>query len=347
MRTLDRYHRQTLLPQLTRAGQTRLQASSVLLIGCGALGCNIAQQLVRSGVGHIRIVDRDLVDLTNLHRQVLFTDADAREQTPKAIAAARVLRDANPEVAIDPIVADVHSGNLADIATRGGFSPDIILDGTDNVQIRYLINDLACRDAIPWIYGACIGVEGRVMLIVPRQSACLRCLFPEPPAPGELETCDTAGVLGAAAAVVGSLQAAQAIRLLVEGPSGAGHMVALNAWTMSFRTISAADARREDCPCCGRGDYQFLNRPARLDAAALCGRDAVQIRPIATGEIDLLQLGAKLAALGEVTAHPAFARFRPEGSDLTLSIFPDGRVIVNGTSDIALARTLVARYVGS
>lgn len=347
MSTFDRYHRQTLLPQLKRAGQDRLGASSVLLIGCGALGCNIAQQLVRSGVGRIRIVDRDLVDLTNLHRQVLFTDADAREQMPKAIAAARVLHDANPDVTIDPIVADVHSGNIADIATRGGFAADVILDGTDNAQIRYLINDFACRDSIPWIYGACIGVEGRVMLISPHQSACLCCLFPEPPAPGELDTCDTAGVLGAAAAVVGSLQAAQAIRLLVEGPSCAGTMVALNVWDMSFRAISAANARRDDCPCCGHGDYQFLNRPARLDAAALCGRDAVQIRPITTGELDLLQLSTKLGALGEISAHPAFARFRPDGSQMTLSIFPDGRVIVNGTSDIALARTLVARYVGS
>ena len=346
MSTLDRYHRQTLLPQLQRAGQERLLASRVLLIGCGALGCNIAQQLVRSGVGHIRIVDRDLVDLTNLHRQVLFTDADARELTPKALAAARVLRAANPDVVIDPIVADVHSDNIAEIATRGGFAPDVILDGTDNAQIRYLINDLACRDAIPWIYGACIGVEGRVMLIVPHQSACLRCLFPEPPAPGELDTCDTAGVLGAAAAVVGSLQAAQALRLLVEGSSGAGNMLALNVWTMSFRAISAG-ARREDCACCGRGDYQFLHRPAALDAAALCGRDAVQVRPITTGAIDLLQLGAKLRALGEVAAHPSFARFRPTGSALTLSIFPDGRVIVNGTSDIAVARALVARYIGA
>ncbi len=342
---VDRYHRQALLPEIGPAGQARLRSSSVLMIGCGALGCSIAQQLVRSGIGKLRLVDRDLVDITNLHRQVLFTDQDAREQSPKALAAAEALRQANPDVQIEPIVADVHSQNIADIALRD-YMPDVILDGTDNVQIRYLINDLSCRDGIPWVYGACIGMEGRVMSIVPGKTACLRCIFPDPPAPGTLQTCDTAGVLGAAPAVVGALQAAQAIRLILDGPEAVGTMLALNVWTMSFRSISTHQSQDPQCLCCRKGQYEFLNRPPRLDAAALCGRNAVQVRPVTEGDLDLVSLAGRLEALGEVTAHPQFARFRPTGSETTLSIFPDGRVIVNGTADVAAARSLVARYIG-
>lgn len=348
----DRYHRQTLLPQVGLAGQECLGRARVLLIGCGALGCHIAQQLARSGVGHIRLVDRDLVDLTNLHRQVLFTEADAADAMPKAIAAARALQQANSKIVIEPLVADVHSGNIETFAGITGrdraYHAQLILDGTDNAQTRYLINDLAVREAIPWVYGACVGVEGRVMPIVPGKTPCLRCLFPEPPAPGELATCDTAGVLPAAAAVVGALQAAMAIRLLVEGPGAADTgLLAMDAWTLRFRTINTSDARREDCPCCGKRQFEFLDRPASADAASLCGRNAVQIRPSHAVEADLAALAGRLSSAGTVQNLEFMLRChltQPAGT--RLSIFPDGRIIVDGTGDVALARTLVARYVG-
>lgn len=344
----DRYHRQALLPEIQAAGQLRLAQAQVLLIGCGALGCNIAQQLVRSGVGRLRLVDRDLVDLTNLQRQVLFTEADAREQTPKAIAAARWLTQANSNVSIEPVVADVHSGNIEAIASDGGFRPTVILDGTDNAGTRYLVNDLAVREGIPWVYGACVGVEGRVMGVVPGRTACLRCIYPELPQPGEVATCDTAGVLGAAAAVVGALQAAIAIRLIVkdEVPEG---LLAVDAWSLRFRTIGIDKAKRDDCICCGKREFEFLNRPARLDAESLCGRNAVQIRPATKEEAqpDLQALAGRLKASGVVHAQKAFLRFEPtERKDLALSVFWDGRVIVSGTDDLGLARTMVARYVG-
>lgn len=344
--TPDRYHRQQLLPQLQAAGQARLLQAQVLLIGCGALGCNIAQQLVRSGVGHLRIVDRDLVDLTNLHRQVLFTEEDAREQAPKAIAAARALRQVNSAVTVEPVVADVHSGNIEAIATKDGFRPAVILDGTDNAGTRYLVNDYAVREGISWVYGACVGVEGRVMAVVPGKTPCLRCIYPEPPGAGELATCDTAGVLGASAAIVGAMQAAVAIRLIVtgEGPDG---LLALDAWGMRFRTIRTADARREDCVCCGQKRFELLNRPAASDAATLCGRDAVQVRGLNGDGVDMEQLAARLQTAGRVKASEVMVRCElADGSGLTLSVFADGRTIVAGTSDVARARTVVARYVG-
>ncbi len=326
----------------------RLSQAQVLLIGCGALGCNIAQQLVRGGVGRLRLVDRDLVDLTNLQRQVLFTEEDAREQTPKAIAAAKWLTQVNSTVTIEPVVADVHSGNVQEIASERGFRPTVILDGTDNAGTRYLVNDLAVREGIPWIYGACVGVEGRVMGVVPGQTPCLRCIYPEPPGPGEVATCDTAGVLGAAAAVVGALQAAVAIRLIVSGEVPEG-LLALDVWLMRFRAIGTAIARREDCICCGKREYEFLNRPMRLDAESLCGRNAVQIRPASKEEaqVDLRALATRLTSSGVVHAHEVFLRFEPaEQKDLALSVFWDGRVIVSGTDDLAVARMMVAKYVG-
>jgi molybdopterin-synthase adenylyltransferase len=356
---MDRYHRQTLLPQLGRAGQDRLAHAHVLLIGCGALGCSIAQQLARSGIGHIRIVDRDLVDQTNLHRQILFTEADAAAGLPKAIAAARALTTANSQITIEPIVADVNSANIQALAgvrtTKGksdGFHAQLILDGTDNAQTRYLINDLAVQQGIAWVYGACVGVEGRVMPIVPGSTPCLRCLFPDPPTPGELATCDTAGVLPAAAGAVGALQAGLAIRLLVEGNAGAGDvdLLAFDVWTMRFRSIKTAGARRDDCPCCGKHHFEFLDRPASSDAATLCGRSAVQVRPAREAEIDLDQMAARLsgAGMGEVQNMGFMLRcLLPSPQGVRLSIFPDGRVLVDGTGDVALARSLVARYVGA
>jgi molybdopterin/thiamine biosynthesis adenylyltransferase len=224
---LNRYHRQMLLPQIGQAGQHRLASSRVLLVGCGALGSVIADQLARAGVGFMRIVDRDIVELTNLQRQVLFDESDVANSLPKAIAAANRLSRVNSSIRIEPIVADVDASNVESF-----IDVDLILDGTDNVATRYLLNDVSVKHNVPWVYGACVGTEGRVMTIHSGQGPCLRCIFPEPPAPGELQTCDTAGVLGPVASVVGSLQAIAAIKLLSGNPLQR-ELVWMDLWTNS------------------------------------------------------------------------------------------------------------------
>ncbi|HEX8913537.1 MAG TPA: ThiF family adenylyltransferase [Humisphaera sp.] len=383
---MDRYHRQSLLPQVGPAGQAKLANARVLLVGCGALGTTIAEQLVRAGVGFLRVVDRDVVELTNLQRQVLFDEADARDGTPKAVAAARRLSAVNSAVVVvEPVVADVHAGNIAELAGIGwhgsvprtvsahgvdrrdadhgleyktvppnASAPDqpvhLILDGTDNAETRYLVNDLAVRHGVPWVYGACVGVEGRAMAIRPGHTPCLRCVFPEPPGPGELPTCDTAGVLGPAAAVVAATQAAMAIQLLV-GATPPEQLVRFDLWRGRFGATPLDDARRPDCPCCGLRRFDFLDAPGGGAGAAvsLCGRNAVQIRPAsANARLDLGVLAARLAASTGVQRSPHLLRCAVPGEPgVSLTVFADGRAIVQGVADFARARSVYAKWVGA
>ncbi len=354
----------------------RLRRASVLLVGVGALGGTIADQLVRAGVGRLRLVDRDLVDWTNLHRQVLFCQQDARDATPKAIAAAARLAAVNSDVILDPLVVDVHSGNIEQLA---GFSPakasgqrksagrktarptaakhgeddafraHLILDGTDNAETRYLINDLAVKHGIPWVYGACVGVEGRVMPILPGRGPCLRCIFPQSPRSGELATCDTAGVLGPAAAAVAALQASLAIRILSSDDHSAINLLSLDAWTLRIHTLDVSKARQQDCPACGLRQFEFLSLPLETNAATLCGRRAVQVRSgLTTSTLDLVEVARRLGSAGQVQAFPYLVRCKlADSPQITLSVFADGRTVVDGTTDIAQARSLVARYVGA
>jgi molybdopterin/thiamine biosynthesis adenylyltransferase len=343
---VDRYHRQTLLPQIGDAGRRRLAASRVLLVGCGALGGTIAEQLVRAGVGLLRVIDRDIVELTNLQRQVLFSESDAREQLPKAVAAANRLRAINSEVTVDALVRDVDAGNIEELMRVGGERVDVILDGTDNVATRYLINDAAVKHGVPWVYGGCVGVEGRMMMIRPARTPCLRCVFPAPPAGSELPTCDTAGVLGPAAAVVASLQAIAAIHLLVDPSRDVEpQMLTMDLWRNRFHVMSLAGARREDCVTCAQRRFEFLDAMTR-STAQLCGRDAVQL---AAAAIDPAAVETKLAAFGDVTRTPYFVRcaLRGESQGIELTVFTDGRTIVHGTSDPARARSIHARLIGS
>ncbi len=345
----DRYHRQSLLPMIGPAGQERLAASRVFLIGCGALGTHIAEHLVRAGVGRLRIADRDVVEWTNLQRQVLFDEDDARSGAPKAAAAATRLLQINSSVQVEPVVVDIHSGNITALAGLeiAGDAVDLILDGADNVETRYLINDVAVRHQIPWIYGACVGVGGRVMAIEPGRGACLRCVFPDPPSAADLPTCDTAGVLGMAAAIVAAQQAAIAIRLLV-GRGAERQLLTVDAWKGRFHAVELADARRTDCRCCGQHQYDFLNaRPARL-VASLCGRNAVQIAAPVDGAVDeLSHVAAGLERFGDVQRSAFLVRCRlREPQEMTLTIFADGRVIVQGTSDAGRARSVAARFLG-
>ncbi|MFN9719537.1 MAG: ThiF family adenylyltransferase [Planctomycetota bacterium] len=344
-----RYQKQILFAGIQTDGQERLARSRVLLVGCGALGCVLADTMVRAGVGHVRIVDRDFVELSNLQRQVLFDEQDVADHLPKAIAAERRLRRVNSEIDIEPIVADVDFTNIL------GFTDgcDLILDGTDNFEIRYLINDVSLDTGIPWIFTGCTGSVGQVMPVFPNDSACLRCLMSSPPPPGTTETCDTAGVLGPAVAVAASLQAALALRIL------AGHadevdrkMQVIDVWAPSFRTIDVSGLRQaSNCPACGQGERLWLRGSQRSASTVLCGRNAVQISPTEKMQLSLSDLAERLQSSGAITANPFLVRLTlprwSESASLELTIFPDGRAIVRGTNDPSVARSVYARYVGS
>jgi len=340
---MDRYHRQMLLPFMGGAGQARLSASRVLLVGCGALGSVVAEQLVRAGVGHLTLVDRDVVEWTNLQRQVLFDESDARDGVPKAIAAARRLAAVNSSVKVDPQVTDVHAGNIESL-----LPVDLIIDGTDNAETRYLINDAAVKHGIPWIYGACVGTDGRMMTIRTGIGPCLQCIFPQPPGVGELQTCDTVGVFGPAIAVVAGYQAAAAIKILSGNATVTdGGLLTIDFWKNRHRTIETGE-RRAGCVCCDQRDFEFLNRPAEASTATLCGRNSVQVRPATPTQIDLQKLADRLRASGMVESSAFLLRSRlNEPAGTVLTIFPDGRCIVQGTNDPARARSLVSQYVGT
>ncbi|HSV13485.1 MAG TPA: ThiF family adenylyltransferase [Tepidisphaeraceae bacterium] len=344
---MDRYHRQTLLPFIGEAGRDRLSASRVLLVGCGALGSVIADQLVRAGLGELIIADRDVVEMTNLQRQVLFDEQDARDGVPKAVAAPRRLAAVNSTVRIEPRVVDVHSGNIEALAglEAGGTRVDLILDGTDNAQTRYLVNDVAVKHGVPWVYGACVGADGRVMSVRPGVGPCLRCVFPVPPSAGELPTCDTAGVLASATAVVASMQVVASLKLLLGASLADDRLLAMDLWNGRFRSI-AAD-RQEHCVCCTQRQFEFLDRPIEQSAIQLCGQNAVQIRAERGERIELKALAERLTPLGHVTVTDFLVRCRPtQERGVQLTVFADGRTVVQGTSDPSRARILVSRYVG-
>jgi molybdopterin/thiamine biosynthesis adenylyltransferase len=337
----QRYNRQVLLPEIGEAGQMRLREARVLVVGCGALGTVLAESLVRAGVGWLRIVDREA---SNLQRQTLFDESDAAAAVPKAAAAAERLRRINSQVTIDPLVLDLHGGNVESLLGEGDARVHLILDGTDNIETRYLLNDVAAKHRIPWIYAACVGMEGRVMLLEPG-GPCLRCVFPNPPGPGELPTCDTAGVLGPAAGIAALLESAAAIRWIVERSSHR-KLIILNAWSGRFREVDLSDARRPDCPCCGQGQFEFLDAPP-AGQVSLCGANAIQIRP-SGASVDLDQLAQKLRSAGRVERTRYLLRAALDGArPIMLTVFPDGRAIVAGTTDFATARSIYARWIGS
>jgi adenylyltransferase/sulfurtransferase len=333
-----------LLPQIGTEGQRRLAAARVLLVGCGALGTAVADQVVRAGVGHLTLVDRDIVELTNLQRQTLFDEKDAAEETPKAVAAANRLRAVNSTVEIVARVADVHAGNI-EALLKPGF--ELIVDGTDNVRTRYLLNDISVKHGLPWVYGAAVGMEGRVMSVVPGTTPCLRCVFPVPPSPQELPTCDTAGVLGMGTAIVGAYQAIEAVKLLT-GAASPAQLIRFDFWTTRTHVLSLADARRDDCACCGQGRFDYLEVRASDAGVALCGRDAFQVRPGRGGELSLATLAERLAGVGTVQRTAYFVRCTlRDPAGVRLTVFPDGRSLIHGVTDLGRAKSIHARFVGS
>lgn len=340
----DRYSRQVRFAPIGTAGQERLAAAHVALVGCGALGGVVAMALVRAGVGRIRIIDRDVPELSNLPRQVLFDEADVAAGLPKAVAAASHLRRINAACQIEPIVADITPA----IASRLLGGVDVIVDGTDNFEARFLINEFACREGIPWVHGGAIGAEGRVLSVLPGRSACLRCLVPDPPAPGALPTCDTAGVIGPVALVVGAVEAAEVMKIIVgaEAPVG-NRLLVCDLWDNLWRSVDLSPLASAGCPTCRGNDFPWLEGRAGTQATVLCGRDAVQVAPgPGLAGIDLAAFAERMAAVGRVVANRWIVRVTVE-EGIELAVFADGRTIVSGTRDEARARGLVARYVGA
>jgi molybdopterin-synthase adenylyltransferase len=347
--TPSRYHKQMLFAGIGRDGQQRLADSRVLLVGCGALGCVLADTMVRAGVGYVRIVDRDFVELSNLQRQILFDEQDVADHLPKVIAAERRLRRINSEVTIESIIADVDWSNISEFAD--GIS--LILDGTDNFEVRYLINDVSLQLGIPWIFTGCTGSVGQVMPVFPNDSGCLRCLMPSPPPPGTTETCDTAGVLGPAVSMIASFQAALALKILTGHADKVDRrLTIIDAWTGSFRQIDVSKLlANSQCPACHQGERLWLHGNQKSSSIILCGRNAVQVTPPEKPAISLPNIASRLRASGEVTANAFLVRVTISESygeqPIEMTIFPDGRAIIRGTEDPALARTLYSRYIGT
>lgn len=342
---LNRYLRQVLCDKIGEEGQRRLMESRVVLIGCGALGTVLASTLVRAGVGFTRICDRDYIELDNLQRQILFDEDDIAANLPKAQAAAARLARINSDVTVEAVVVDVNHTNIERLAEDA----DLLLDGTDNFETRFLINDLAVKTRRPWIYGAVIGATGLCMTIVPHDTPCLRCVFENAPPPEMNPTCDTVGVLASAVNLVAGLQAVEAMKLLAGRADEINrHLVHLDVWSGRFVNVNVqADYDEGDCPCCKRHEFPYLSGELSGQTTTLCGRDAVQVNPGSKVRADFAALAQKLqpVAIGPVKHNRFMLKARVGEHELTL--FPDGRAIIKGTADPDKARTLYAKYFGA
>jgi molybdopterin/thiamine biosynthesis adenylyltransferase len=335
----DRYSRQIIFPGIGRAGQAKLAKSTVVIIGCGALGTVAAACLARAGVGRLRIVDRDFIEYHNLQRQILFDEDDVKNQIPKAIAAERHLRRANSAIEVEGVVADVNYRNIERI-TAGA---DVILDGVDNLETRYLINDVSLRHGVPWVYGAAVSSDGMTMNIIPGRTPCIRCLFPVMPAYGRAATCDTAGVVSSAPFTIGALQSVEAIKILIGAEDVNKDMITIDVWTGAFQRLRIGDSPSPDCPAC-QGKYEFLEAQFGARTTSLCGQNAVQVVVPADMELSFEELAGRFQEIGQVSYNEFMLRLAVDGYEMVL--FPDGRAIVKGTSDESLAKGLYAKYVG-
>lgn len=337
----NRYSRQVLFREIGKSGQNKLLNSRVLLVGCGALGASHAEMLARAGVGFIRIVDRDFVEFSNLQRQTLYSESDANERLPKAVAAKNRLSKINSEIEIDAVIADVNNSNIENLVK----DVDLVLDGTDNFQIRYLINDACVKLGKIWIYGAAVSSYGTSMTIIPNKTPCLRCIFEEIPAAGSSPTCDTAGVIQPVISTISSIQVSEAIKILVGKTEKLhGSIVQVDTWENDWRKIKLGGPA-EDCKTCVKRDFEFLDASNQEFSTTLCGRDAVQIQPPNADQIDLKKLSENLKNLGEIKLNEYLLRVRVD--DYEITVFRDARAIIKGTDDPTVARTVYAKYIGS
>lgn len=337
----ERYSRQILFREIGREGQEKLLNSRVMLFGCGALGAAHAEMLARAGVGTLRIVDRDFVEYTNLQRQTLFRESDADERLPKAIAAKNRISEMNSEIEVEAIVADINNSNIEQLID----GCDLIIDGSDNFQVRYLVNDACIKHKKTWIYGAAVSSYGTTMTIRPGITPCLRCIFDEMPDAGSSPTCDTAGVIMPIIATVSATQISEALKILVgDVDSLHGSLMQFDVWANDRQRIRLGE-QNADCKCCGQGIYEFLDAESQEFSAVLCGRNAVQIAPPNTSKLDLESLADRLQFSVAVNLNEYLLRFTSGENEIT--VFRDGRAIVKGTDDVTVARSLYSRFIGS
>jgi len=334
----DRYSRQVLFPGIGREGQARLSQSHVVIVGCGATGACVSGLLARAGTGHLLIIDRDYVEPSNLQRQSLFDEADAAESVPKAVAAVRKISAFNSEVEAKAEVADLTPANIETLLSEA----DLILDATDNFETRYLINDFAVKHGKPWIYAAAVAAYAVTMNVIPGETACLACMFPAPPE-GTVETCDTAGILNSAVNLIGSIQATEAIKILVGARDKLRRtLLSFDVWSNEQAEIAAARPRT-GCQTCEKREFIYL-AGERRPQITLCGRNSVQIHE-RNRPVDFAEMSVRLGAHGTVKHNAFVLKFWRDPYEMTL--FPDGRAIIKGTNDTAVARSLYARFVGS
>jgi molybdopterin/thiamine biosynthesis adenylyltransferase len=339
--SFERYSRQMILPRWGREGQARLAKRTAVVIGCGALGSHIASHLTRAGVGRLVLADRDFVEFHNLPRQALYSESDAVDGVPKAVAAARRLRQLNSLVEIEEHVVDVNADTVEDLV--GG--ADVVLDGADNFEVRYLVNEVCVKHGIPWVYGGVLGTYGLTAAILPGETPCLRCLLGPMPPPGSVPTCETAGVLGPVVAIIAALEATEALKILLDQYDALlRSLVMVDVWSGDFERAQMQQSKTA-CPVCDEGRFDLLDAERGSTTAVLCGRNAVQITSHPAQPLDLETLAERLAGVGSTRLNEYLLHLDVEGCQLT--IFPDGRTIVKGTDDPQKARALYARYVGS
>ena len=338
----DRYSRQVLFKAVGEQGQTKLGAASAAIVGCGALGSVSASLLARAGIGRLRIIDRDFVDLSNLQRQFLFDEDDVRDLKPKAVAAAEKLSRINSSIVIEPVVSDLNPDNAVSLLT----GMTLILDGTDNFDTRFLVNDVSIRHDIPWIYAACLGSYGLIMNILPGETACLRCVMETAPPAGSVPTCDTAGILGPVVSIIAGLQSTEALKFLTGNREAMSrHMLSIDAWTQVVTRVEMPrSGGRRRCQTCDGLEFTYLSGKGSR-SAVICGRNAVQIMPEGTGKIVLADLADRLSSSLPIERSKFLIRFQVD--TLQVSVFPDGRAIITGTKDPSVARGVYARFVGA
>jgi adenylyltransferase/sulfurtransferase len=338
---LSRYIRQTIFPGIGLEGQHKLLAARVVVIGCGATGTNIANHLARAGVGHLTVVDRDFIELNNLQRQMLFDEQDLAENLPKAAAAERRLRAINSEIEVRGLVTDVNAENIESLIAGA----TVVMDGTDNFETRYIVNDACLKHNIPWIYTGAVASYGMSQTIIPGQTACLRCLFNDVPPPGSTATCDTAGVVGPVVSAIASVSATEAIKLIVgQGELNRG-LIHFDVWYNTYESFDSGGPRA-DCPACQQRNFEFLNQEKGGQVVNLCGRNAVQLRVAHAGKLPLAEIAAQLAPISNIIAQNDYLlRFIVDGYEITL--FADARAIIKGTEDESVARGLYAKYIGN
>ena len=331
----NRYSRQTLLKSIQKEGQKKLANSHVVVIGCGALGTTIANNLARSGIGHIKLIDRDIIELNNLQRQNLFNEHDVG--LPKASIAAEKLKDVNSEIKIDSVIDDVTHKNIENLIK----DVDVVLDGTDNMLVRFLINDACVKHNIPWVYGGAIETHGMTMNIIPNKTPCFRCIIQDLPDAGLLPTCDTVGVLNSIPTIISSIQSTEAIKILLKKDVNKDLLI-YDVWSHDFQKIRIK--KNKHCECCGKHNYEFINAKKKETMISLCGRGAIQITPAKSMNISFDELANKLQKVGEVENRKAILRFKIPKYEL--NVFRNGRTIIIGTNDKKIAKSLYAKYIG-